>query len=262
MRKMKMKMKMKTNVLLAMTTLMLAAAERNKPQYKMEDILSAVHPNAKSVDAYRNMKSMPRSDEINQCLSTETSYYDGTAISSANFPFFYANYVWDTKDFDLQAYFRSLNFASKCTALGGDVVKIDIKVNCESPSSDTYFKNFKFCKPPSCNDFEYHLLKDVIFSTVGESIGCDMGIVSDILPSMECTDGLIKTYQDTLLKSFAPESYFEEGGSYLEVREFICYCSCKECEKVFVVLKTESASFFHKRIMDIVRTSRWARKVT
>ena len=173
---------------------------------------------AMSLEQMKQM-AMARSGESLSCEEQEQMYYNNTALSPAEFSNFAFTYLWADPNFDLQGYFDSLNFDSECTGMGGEVYEMDVKFICED--GETYLEDYKFCKPPVCDEFSYVLTKSFIFPFFGFFLGCGIELVQDVTPSAECFSGITETYNNTALSDFSPENFIGTGAAQnLTVRSF------------------------------------------
>ncbi len=166
----------------------------------------------------RIMQSSSKEYDLDACINAERTIYNGTPLQSSEFINFFQSSVWKDSSFDLVAFFNSLSFKGECQRRGGEVVKLDIEIDCPS-SPYAYLENFKFCAPVHCNEFEYSLLKSYIISTVGETVGCSMEGTSKNVPSTDCLSALENNYNGTDIESYSAVTFISTGGGgSLEVR--------------------------------------------
>lgn len=165
-------------------------------------------------------KAVVRSGESLSCEEQEAMYYSNTtAIYPADFTTFAFSYLWADPEFDLQGYFDALNFDSECTGMGGEVYKMDVKISCES--GETYLKDYKFCKPPVCDEFTYVLMKSLFYPFLGTFLGCGIELIQDVTPSFECFMGIAATYNETEIALYLPETFIGSGAAFeMTVRSF------------------------------------------
>ena len=157
------------------------------------------------------------------CYVQENAYYNDTAISSASFTQILtgdgtADATIFDPNFDLDGFFESMNFDAECEAMGGEVYGLDIDVSCGEDS--TTLENYKHCKPPSCNEFEYVYNKAWEYLIIGFFQGCEeVKVISDVIPSLGCMKDLSDTYADgTGIEDFEPVNFLSnEGPEYVEV---------------------------------------------
>ncbi len=185
-----------------------------------------------------NLAALARNEEEpSACNEQEEEYYNATSVLFPANPFeFISGGEWKKEDFDLEAFFEELDFDAECETLGGETVKHDINVGCASDdggfTNDT-LENFRFCRPPSCHPYE-HMFKQVIgLAFVGFFVGCPMiEVVNDVLPSMECLQGMTMMYNNTVISDYSPEMFIAGGG--IEVTEAVRIVKlCTENVKLF-----------------------------
>ena len=163
----------------------------------------------------RRMKGLTSRD-FELCVTEEASYYNNTAISTAQLDFFFFTAPWKDPEFDLDEFFNEMNFSSECTAMGGEVYEIDFTVEC--PDLVT-IEGFKLCRPPSCDDnWQYLINKDLMLLFLGMFLQCtEVKLITDLIPSGQCLLGIMDVYTEDFT-DFLPEAFLqEEGMNYIEV---------------------------------------------
>lgn len=164
---------------------------------------------------YNSIMAGQATNSLDDCMTTESSYYDGTKISHLSLDAFLFSFMWMNESFNLKGFFDVLDFSSECTAMGGEVYEIDIKMGCKE---EKFLEGFKLCKPPMCNEFEYVLTKSFMTSFYAPYLGCDsLEVISDKVPSFECLMDFGTMYNSTGLEDFSPFSFLDEGTEYVEV---------------------------------------------
>lgn len=154
------------------------------------------------------------------CMATEMSYYDGTKIEHASLDAFLMSFMWMNESLNLKGFFDALDFSSECTAMGGEVYEVDIKMGCKE---EKFLKDFKLCKPPICNEFEFILTKSFMASLFAPYLGCEsLEVISDKVPSFECLMDFQVMYNSTELGNYSPFDFFDEGIEYIEKETDAC----------------------------------------
>ncbi len=155
--------------------------------------------------------------EDNQdCFALETQLYTNTTIAAADFLVFAFHKQWQNPNFDLEAFFDGMKFSSECERMGGEVIEVEFTLDNESVS--VIIENYKLCKPAVCDTYEYLLTKRITYGYFAPYLKRDIGLDSEFIPSKQCLDDMIKTYNSTSLSHYSPEAFLSEGGAiYVEV---------------------------------------------
>lgn len=151
------------------------------------------------------------------CDEKEIQIYQNSTIATTEFVAFVFSAVWMENDFSLENFFDDVDFVAECQSLGGEVVEVDINLGCNRQRIS--FANYKLCKPQGCDTFEYLMTKRMVFRYFESQLQCSIDLYSDLIPSQQCFDGITKTYSNTDLSDYSPESFLTgEIASHVEVR--------------------------------------------
>ncbi len=202
--------------LLLLTSIALTAAEMDPAA-----IIFAAKEHVRNIqESYLDMlqmkvTAMERESQPLTCEEQSYLYYNNTAITPGGFFEVLDSGVLSDPSFDLEGFFDTINFDSECEAMGGEVYKLDISIECEGLS--TILEDFKHCKPPEpiCNEFEYVLSKLLSYIFVPN---CYVQVISDAVPSIGCFIGIDEMYSNTAITYASPENFLLGGGAqYAEV---------------------------------------------
>ena len=158
---------------------------------------------------------------LSSCETQAELYYDNTSISNADFIFLLILGAFTDPYFDWRGYIDyTINIDYECANIGGEIYEMDLSFDCGAYGA-SHVEGFKFCKPPlpHCHEFEFVLYKHILYPLYGAYLGCDIEVLSDAAPSLDCFDGIDEIYNNsTALSDAAPETFIASGGTqYIEV---------------------------------------------
>ena len=174
------------------------------------NIKSSLGIDTSSIDRERHLESRLG------CHALESRVYANTTIAPAEFLTFAMNRPWEDPGFDLEAFFDEMNFQRECEHMGGEVIQVDYKL--DSGSEIVLMENYRLCKPKFCDIYEYLLTKRMVNEYFAPYLKSEIELSSDEIPSQQCLNDMVKTYNETALSPYSPEAFLANGGAvFVEV---------------------------------------------